>query len=176
MTTEIEIKILDIDVEDILETLHTLWAKDRWVRDMRRYVYDFSPKKENSWVRLRDNWKEVSLAVKEITHDAIDGTKELEVVVSDFVMTHMLLEKLWYRAKAYQENRRHSFVLWDVMIEIDFRPMLHPYMEIEWPTKEAVYDVAEKLWFSSDRYTSKNTTQIYADNGIDLDGISDLRF
>ncbi|MFW3146782.1 MAG: hypothetical protein ACMUIE_08230 [Thermoplasmatota archaeon] len=36
----------------------------------------------------------------------IDGTKELEVEVDDFDKTNLILEKLGYIHKGYQENKR----------------------------------------------------------------------
>jgi len=49
------------------------------------------------------------LTIKEIISDSIDGTKEIEVEVSDFEDTNLILEKMGYKFKSYQENKRTSF-------------------------------------------------------------------
>jgi adenylate cyclase class 2 len=41
------------------------------------------------------------------------------------------LEKLGYNSKAYQENIRTSYTLNNCEIEIDERPMIPAYLEIE---------------------------------------------
>jgi adenylate cyclase, class 2 len=53
------------------------------------------------------------------------------VQVSDFDMTNLLLNELGYIAKAYQENRRTSYVFNACNIEIDEWPGIPPYIEIE---------------------------------------------
>ena len=61
----------------------------------------------------------------------IDGMKELETEVADFHTTHEILQELGYTARAYQENRRTSYSFNDCDVEIDERPLIPPYLEIE---------------------------------------------
>jgi adenylate cyclase, class 2 len=76
-------------------------------------------------------------------------------------MTNSLLEQLGYHAKAYQENNRESYVLDNCEIEIDSRPMIPPYLEIESSNKENVLKMLEKLDLVNSITTSENTTDIY---------------
>jgi adenylate cyclase class 2 len=46
---EFEVKILDVDVDDILGRLKWIGARKVKERKMRRFVYDISPEKKNSW-------------------------------------------------------------------------------------------------------------------------------
>ena len=56
-------------------------------------------------------------SLKEIKDkNAIGGTKELEIEVSDFDATNLILNRLGYKARNYQENKRHSFELDGVSI------------------------------------------------------------
>ena len=48
MKTEFEAKILEIDVDKIISILNRLGAKKVVENKQRRFVYDFTPKKENS--------------------------------------------------------------------------------------------------------------------------------
>lgn len=175
MKTEFEIRILEIDVNDMIEKLEKLWAQRIAEREMRRFVYDFSPKKEWSWIRLRFDWTKTTLAIKEIQNDQIDGTKELEISVEDFDKTNLILEKLGYKFRNYQENRRISYKLDNVEIEIDFWPLIPPYLEIEGKTIEDVEKAVNKIGFDMQQTTSINTIKIYKQYWIDLDSIKELK-
>jgi adenylate cyclase, class 2 len=98
---------------------------------MKRCIYDFNPMRPDAWIRLRDDGQQSTLTIKERSADTVDGTKELEVVVSSFEDMNAIMERLGYTSRLYQENRRRSFVLDDVQIEIDEWPMIPPYLEIE---------------------------------------------
>jgi adenylate cyclase class 2 len=176
MQTEIEVKILEINVDEVISRLDALGAKKIGEKMQRRFVYDFNPKRENSWIRLRTDGNKTTLTVKEIHNDGIDGTKELEIVVDDFEKTNHLLEKLEYIAKGYQENRRISYVLDNVEIEIDFWPLIPPYMEIEAKTALEVEAMVKKLGFDVSQSTSINTKKVYKKYGIDIESIGELKF
>jgi adenylate cyclase, class 2 len=174
--TEFEAKALGVDPEEMAERIKEAGGTHVAERLMRRYVYDIRPGEAGRWIRLRDTGSEVTLCVKEITSDAIDGTRETEVIVSDFDTTHTLLERLGYQAKAYQENRRSSWLLDGIRLEIDSWPLIPPYLEIEGDDAEQVWAAADRLSVSRAELTSENTTKVYARYGIDLEAIPDLRF
>lgn len=176
MDTEIEVKILDINVEEIKEKLKVLGAKILKERNMRRYVYDLIPKKDNSWIRLRDNSDFVTLTIKEINNDDIDGTKELEIKVSSFDKTDEILRNLGYEYKRYEENKRISYNLDGVDVEIDFWPEIPAYVEIEGKTAEDVKRVVEKMGFKIEDTTSINTMKVYNKYGLDLNSKKEWKF
>jgi adenylate cyclase class 2 len=176
MKIEYEVKILDIDFNEIKNKLEKLSAEYIWEVEQKRYVYDFNPINPNKWIRLRQKWEKVELTIKEITDDSITWTREIETSVGDFETTNSILEELWYKAKAYQENKRISYKLDGVEIELDFWPKIPLYMEIEWKNEEEVKNMVEKLWYKMSDTTSINTTKVYAKYGINLGEIKDLRF
>jgi adenylate cyclase, class 2 len=142
---------------------------------MRRHVYDIVPGDMSRWIRLRDTGIETTLCVKEIRSDAIDGTLEVETAVGDFAAAGEILGLLGFTPKSYQENRRTSFVLENVQVELDEWPLIPPYLEIEGHTKDDVLRVASLLGYE-DQLTGENTVKVYARYGIDLQVIPDLRF
>lgn len=176
MQTEFEVKILDIDVEEIISKLSILGAKKIGEKFQKRLVYNFNPPKENSWIRLRTDGKKTTMAIKEIQNDNINGTKELEINVGDFKRTNLFLEKLGYIAKAYQENRRISYILDDVEIEIDFWPKISPYLEIEARLISKVELMIKKLGFNRSQATSISVRKVYKKYGIDIYAIKELKF
>ncbi|TDO35196.1 adenylate cyclase class 2 [Kribbella sp. VKM Ac-2527] len=176
MPVEYEAKVLDVEPNGLAERIVGLGGRRTAYGLMRRYVYDVRAGDESRWIRLRDNGTTVTLTVKEIAHDGIDGTTETEVVVGDFDTTNELLGRIGFEPKSYQENRRASFELGGARLEIDWWPLIPPYLEIEGDSREHVVEVGKLLGVSEDRLTGENTIKVYARYGIDLGGIDDLRF
>ncbi|MBO1417797.1 class IV adenylate cyclase [Streptomyces sp. FH025] len=172
---EFEAKILNIEPEKMRTLLINAGADHVVDRAQRRYVYDI-PGRPGAWVRLRDTGTDVTLCVKEIHSDAVDGVTETETTVGDFDATNTLLGKLGYLPKAYQENRRSSWTLGGAAVEIDHWPLIPPYLEIEGDSAEHVHATALTLGFLPDELTSENTTKIYRRYGIDIDAIPRLTF
>lgn len=173
---ELEVKILDINEWDVKRKLSELGAKELRESDFKRYVYDFSPLDLNKWIRLRTDGNKSSLTIKEISSDNIDGTRESEIEVSNFDTTHSILQELWYQHKSYQENKRKSYILDDVNIEIDSWPMIPTYLEIEWSSEKWILDIVKKLWYNINDVTSINTKKVYSHYGINLEEYKNLTF
>ncbi|MFT4250019.1 MAG: class IV adenylate cyclase [Candidatus Woesearchaeota archaeon] len=176
MDTEYEAKILEVDVEEIKKRLEELGAVFVGEKFQKRYVYHFVSKQENKWVRLRTDGEITTLAVKEVSENTISGTQEAEIVVNDFAQAHKLILALGFRQIAYQENKRVSYELEGVDVEIDTWPRIPTYIEVEGPSEEEVVRVVEKLGFREEQIVSKPVKEIYSDYGIDLHEIDELRF
>ncbi|GAA0312412.1 hypothetical protein GCM10010302_59090 [Streptomyces polychromogenes] len=174
--TEFEVKALEIDPADIADRIKNAGGVHVADRHMRRYVYDTVPVVPGKWVRLRDTGSGATLCVKEITSDRVDGTRETEVGVSDFDTAHAALTATGLTARAYQENRRSSWELDGVRLELDHWPLIPPYLEIEADSEDAVWAMADRLGLDRAELTGENTTAVYARYGIDLDKVTDLRF
>ena len=175
MHTEYEVRILEIDVEKVIEKLESLKATKEWNCNKKRYVYDFIPKVDSKWIRLRTNGQKTTLTIKNVVSSEIDGTQELEIEVDNFERTNLILKELGYEAKSFQENRRIQYILNGVEIDIDYWPQIPTYMEIEGPSEEAVYHVVNVLGFSKEDCTSQDVDNIYKSYGIDLSEIEDLK-
>jgi adenylate cyclase class 2 len=173
---EYEAKALDTNPAAMAARIADAGGEHHGEHLMRRYVYDTAPAVAGRWIRLRDTGTEVTLCVKEISSDAIDGTRETETTVGNFETAHALLGRIGIAPRSYQENRRDSWLLDGVRLEIDSWPLIPPYLEIEGDSAEDVWAAAKRLAIRRDELTSENTTKVYARYGIDLDTISDLRF
>ena len=111
MKTEYEVRVLEINKEEIIKKLENLNAKKVGEYNQKRYVYDTIPKENGKWIRLRTNGTETTLTYKDVTSDKIDGTKEVEVKVSDLELTNEFLNKIGFFSKAYQENNRIRYII-----------------------------------------------------------------
>lgn len=175
MHTEYEVRILEIDVDSIKKKLENVGASFEWDRIQKRYVYDFIPKVDSKWIRLRTNGIKNTLTIKDLVTSKIDGTRELEIEVDDFLNTNKILEELGYTSRNYQENRRIQYKLDGVEIDIDYWPMIPTYLEIEGSSEEEVYKVVEKLGYKLEDTTTRDVEGIYNDYGYDVMEIKDLR-
>lgn len=177
MKVEYEVRRLEISFDEVISKLNSLGAMKKGVFHQKRYVYDFIPAQDGRWIRLRTNGEETTLTIKEIHSSKIDGTKELEIVVSDFDKTNEILNKLGYKARTFQENFRIEYNLNGVNIDLDKWPMIPTYMEIEGSSERDVYSVMSILGIEREDVTSKDVNSIYKDNyGIVLNNIGVLQF
>ncbi len=177
MNTEIEERVLEIDKDKVIAKLEELGAKKIGDWHQKRYVYDFIPKRENEWIRLRTNGKETTLTYKNIESKDISGTKELEIVVSDFEETNQLLKIMGYTPRSFQENLRTRYYLDHIEIDIDTWPLIPTYLEIEGNSVEDVKRVEKLLELNKSKVTTMNCQDIYLEEyGIDINQIEELKF
>jgi adenylate cyclase, class 2 len=169
MPIEYEAKVLDIDPTAMTNAILAAGGKQVGSTTLqRRHVYDITPGDQSRWIRLRDTGIASTLTVKEIRHDGIDGTDEIEVGVDSFDATSHLLARLGFTPRSYQENRRTSFTLRGAQLEIDEWPLIPPYLEIEAGSRDDVIKVAAVLDIAESDLTGENTVKVYARHGIDL--------
>lgn len=178
INTEFECSILDYDIELFKEKLKSLGLKLVSEDSQKRYVYDFQPVNPNSWIRLRTNGKETTLAVKDIKDkNAIGGTSKLEVTVESFAITNEILNRMGFRPRNYQENKREEYIYKDVKVKIDYWPQIPPYIKIEGKNESEVLKAIEELGLSNEQITTLDVESIYKQvYGIDLLNIRELRF
>lgn len=177
MKTEYEVRILEIDTKEVIQKLQKMGATKIQDSVQKRYVYDFNPAQKGKWIRLRSNGKKSTLTIKEIVNSNIDGTKELEVEVSDFEETNMILNKLGYKHRNYQENHRIQYMFGDIEIDIDSWPLIPTYLEIEANSEEEVLNFVNKLGMETKKVVTLDVEAIYREiYGVDIMKIEDLRF
>jgi adenylate cyclase, class 2 len=177
MAKEIELRVLDVNPEEIKQRLQALGAHVIREEVQRRFVYDVEPGNQNKWIRLRDNGETIQLGVKEIVDaDAIDGMEEVEVTVDSFEHANELLGMLGISPRSYQENHRSMFDLEGVEISIDQWPKLKPFIEIEAASKDMVIDALTKLGYTEADTSLKHPVDMYAEIGIDIKTVPELRF
>lgn len=173
---EHEAKILNINVRQVQAKIAKLGASKRGIFNLQRYVFDTIPATPNRWVRLRSDGHNTTLAIKEINSNAIDGTSEWEVTVSDIEETLTILEKIGIQPRGYQENVREEYELEGVQVTIDTWPKLSPYTEIEAQNTEDVIRVAKLLGYDEEELVTDNTEDLYRSIGIDLKKTTKLTF
>lgn len=177
MKTEYEIRILEINKEEIIKKLEELGAIKKGKFKQKRYVYDLRPAEKGKWIRLRTNGEHTTLTYKDVVSNTIDGTKKVEFEVEDFHKANEFLKKIGFKNRSYQENERIQYILNDVEIDIDSWPMIPTYMEIEGKSKEEVLNMKKILDIDESKVTTLNCDDIYKQiYKIDISKIKELKF
>lgn len=176
MNTEYEIKVLDIDKEAVIAQIEQLGGEHVADYNFRRYIFHTVPFDAASWVRLRTDGTTATLAFKSSQADAIDGMQEVEVDVSDFDKTQILLAQAGLEQSSYQENRRSLYRLGDVELALDEWPHIPCYLEIEGSSQEAVEQVLQSLELTGSQTSSLPTGDIYKHYGKNIKDYNPLQF
>ncbi len=174
MQTEYEVKVLEVNYEEMVLKLEKLGAIKTMDVLQERYVYDVIPYDEHKWIRLRTNGQDSTLTIKDLKGKSIDGMKEIEIGVSDFLNTHALLENLGYKSKGFQQNKRIQYILNGVEIDFDRWPLIPMYMEIEGKSEDEVKSMLEVLGIDESMVVTLDVDSIYRHYGIE--NIGDLNF
>ena len=177
MKTEYEIRVLEINKNDIIAKLENLGAVKKGEFEQKRYVYDLRPVEKGKWIRLRTNGKKTTLTYKDIVSNTIDGTKEIEIEVDDFDRTNEFLERIGFVSRSYQENSRIQYILNGVEIDIDSWPLIPTYLEIEGTSEKEVIEMQNLLKIDTTKLTTLNCDDIYRQiYGIDISKKKELKF
>ena len=176
MNSEYEVRVLDIDVDSFIKQIEKLGAIYVNKYEQKRYIYDFNPKIDNKWIRLRTDGFKTTLAIKEYQSAEIGGTKEIEIEVSDIEKTDEILNQLGYFKRSIQENKRIRYILNDVEIDVDTWPYLNTYVEFEGKNKKSVQDLLKLLEIDENSITTMDAQDIYLANGFTLEDLNNLKF
>ena len=149
MQTELEAKFLDIDPDMLRKLLKekgaTLVHAERL---MKRKNFDFPDRrlyKTGGWVRVRDEGDRITLSFKQTVNDALDGTKEVEIVVVDFDNISNFLLAIGLVQKSYQETKRERWYFDGVEVTIDTWPWIPTFVELEGESEKQLKEIATKL-------------------------------
>lgn len=176
MDSEYEVRLLDINKKEFIQKILNYGAEYINEYNQKRYIYDFNPKVENKWIRLRTDGKKTTLAIKSCEDKSIGGTKELEIEVSDMNKTDLILQELGYKKRSVQENKRERYILDIVEIDIDTWPHLNTYVEFEGESKEAVLNMLKKLGLDESKITTMDAQDIYLSKGYTKEDLNYLVF
>jgi len=183
---EIEVKFLNINPREIEEKLKDSGAKKIFDKVYRRKVFDYPDLRLNergAYIRVRDEGDKITLTFKQRlgvktddgkTND--EGMEEVEIKVSDFEKTAEFLIKIGLKEKFYEENRRIRYQLDDIEFDIDFWPLLDPYLEIEAPSWGRIDEAIKLLKLDPKDKKIFSTYQVYQLKGIDENDYQILTF
>jgi len=169
---EIEIKILEIDKEEIIKKLIGLGANKIAQEKQKSYFFDFPDcrlKKEKRSLRLRSfGDKKFITSKKAISSDGAKIEDELEIDVSSIEETERIFLALGLEKKDTVKCTRTKYKSEDALFEIDEYPGVPCFMEIEAASKEIIKDWVEKLEIDKSKIKAWGGRELFAHYGIEV--------
>lgn len=159
---EIELKVLNINKNQVLGTLRGLKAK----REMQPTLITELAFRRNSkqpfLLRLRKKGDVSELTYKKKIHSKKSRFKieeEIETEVGDFNETKKILEQIGFKVFRHRQKIREEFECRGVEVEIDTYPGVKPYMELEGSPKN-ITRLLKKLGYSLKDTSKETATEI----------------
>lgn len=147
---EIELKFLDIDVEEIKSKLDKIGAKLIYDNNIESYSFlreDFSGSDSTKkYLRVRKINDKVEITYKDPEKkSSMSNREEIEIIVDDYEKACLLIEKLGFiRAPIFKKHRIH-YELGNIHFEIDTLDNVPTYLEIETSNEQDMFDICKKL-------------------------------
>lgn len=173
MQKELEVKVLDIDIENIIDKLKTLGAKFLHEEHQKNYHIVSSKLNiipEGSYLRIRElvddrgNILHSEFTYKQnIKNENIRENNEFNVDISDTRTMLKILNFLGYDEFEIGEKKRISFEFMNSVIDIDIwdeKVYPYPYMEIETKDFENVYKILDLLNIDRENISLKSMKQL----------------
>lgn len=176
--SEIEVKILDIDVAEIESRLRKIDIRKLFDRVLTRTLIFDHPNLRlralGKVLRLRQVGDKVFLSIRQGNQNRstspFQKVTESEIKLDDFYQAFSLFEGLGFQAFRYQEKKRTGYSYpGGVSIEINEFPKIPPYLEIEADSEEKIKDFLSKI-----NYTMSDTTKISATEVLKKYGLQDV--
>lgn len=179
--SEIEVKVLNIDVDQIRDKLIGMGAKLVKKENQSNHMYDYPGDTlfENfkGFCRLRevenllDGTTKFILGVKKmVSQEKYKIMKEEETEVQDGEATKRFLEELGLYNRANDKKYRESYQLNGALYEIDIwdkEVYPHPYLEIESENEADMERAIDVLGVNRENVTSKNLYELRKDLGFE---------
>ena len=133
---EIEVKILNISIADIIKKLHSINTKKLtpvFIVDKKFDFPDGRLKRQGDVLRLRqaDKTAEITFKTKKRQSKFFRSALEFETAIDDVKMMEKILLAAGMVCIKIQEKKRSSFLGEGVRFEIDEYPGIPPFLEIE---------------------------------------------
>ena len=155
-TTEIEIKILEINRAEVEKRLKAVNAKKVFDGNIHALYYDLPDQRLRTsglTLRLRmEDLKAVLTLKAEVANAAAKEREEFETEINDFEVMRRILETMGFSAWLEMKKHRTSYELPKARVEIDRYQddfgYIPEFLEIEGRDTHSVYRIAEALGFS----------------------------
>lgn len=147
---EVEVKIRNIDKEDILKKIEKLGAQKIFTGKVIDYRFDTPDRdlsRQGKALRIRQKGRYIYLNLKgkKKQKENIIDRDEIGVKISNFKIMHRILNDLGY-IKIFELNKyRTEYRLNDITFDIDEYVGLDPILEIESDSYEKVQTYIDKL-------------------------------
>lgn len=184
MPLEIEVKILEIDVEETIRKIENFGGVKTYEGEVTTTYYD-SPKqklKERGCVlrlRQKEGSTEITLKQKPLPesissiagylNNVVSSTckvmNEVETTVQDFKTMDLILRTLGFEHYNKLTKRRTSYSIGDVHFDIDRYSEIPPFIEVEAKTGDLVQLWVERLGYTMNDAKPWTTSEVFKHYG-----------
>lgn len=172
MQREIEVKVLNIDVDEMVSKLESLGAEK--INHEFQKNYTFIPKGEGAfsdgYLRVRETIhkdsddKEIELTFKEVkTVDDVRINNEYTTKIDSVTMMTRILEHIGMELEYKGEKERISYRYKNQRFDLDIwdkKTYPNPYMEIEFSNQSKIDEIIDDLGLDRDHVTNKSITEL----------------
>lgn len=147
---EIEVKVLEIDKQDLISKLEKLWAIFVSEKKLSTKRFFFEDKDLSFRIRKFEdkNSQESFMTLKKsISNDKAVTNMELETTIWNFETMDNILTHLWFDNFITSSKIRTTYELNWVKFEIDEIEWIPTFFEIEASSIEAIYKYVDLLWY-----------------------------
>lgn len=177
MEREIEVKVLRVEEKDVKERLKAIGAQYVGEEKQINYRIDSSaiPLDPLDHLRLRVVYVNRELVKKEFTYkkrrkiEKARAYDEYTVNIDDEENLFEILKHMAYDQVEEMGKVRRSYVYKDCRIEFDrwdSHILSYPYMEIEAPSSERIYEIVDLLGLDKSKVTDKSIAQLREEEKI----------
>jgi adenylate cyclase class 2 len=168
---EIEVKVIEINKEEVIKKLNSLNAKKIFEGEVITLFFDdeektFSKKKQS--IRLRKKGKSYLTVKKAEKLGFARSAEETEVEVSDFDATKKILESIGLISRDIPKKFRTSYKLNDCLIEIDEYEEIPVFLEIEAENEEKIKEAISFLELDEEKVRTWNGFDLFKHYGKEL--------
>lgn len=175
---EIEVKVLDVDTNEVIRKLKSLGCTPVKNELQENYIYSLPDSMHDikGYVRIRrvksllDGTTKNLLCIKKIiSQDSVKSCEEHETEVSSFSACSDFLKALNLRFLGRKDKKRESYLFNDTLIEIDTWDKEYfpePYIELEGESSEKIYETLTLLGIPHEKATSLSVEEIKKLRGI----------
>jgi adenylate cyclase class 2 len=161
---EIEVKILEIDVEETEKKLRGMGAEKVFSGELVNAYFDFPDKrleKEGKILRLRKKGDKVILTYKKfINREEAKVMDEYELEAQGFELLKKIFNEVGLFLIYEFKKHRTTYELKQTHFEIDKYPDIPAFLEIEAPDLETINEMVSKLGFPREKANSYSIKEV----------------
>ncbi len=182
MALEIEVKVLEIDADDVVRRLEALGAEQTGSFRLVTAVFDFPDRRlldAGAYARVRRKGTEVVEVAYKGGGSVDSGYKvkrEIEFEAGDFDAACEFLIALGLERVNHLEKDRTVFSWGDVEFSIDRFPILPPFLEIEASSEAGVDRGLAALEIPRERANTMGPRELFRHYGLDLEAMRVVAF
>ena len=155
---EIELKILEIKVEEVRKKLKALGAEKKEKVEIHALHFDYPNlqlKEKKELLRLRRVGERTELCFKGKSKEGhFRVSEEIEVQTDSFEKTIDILKRVGLIIRSESKKTRESYTFGKMHFEIDTFPKVPSFLEIECPSKEEIENWVQRLGYTLDQTTN----------------------